>query len=80
MLRVKRSVFYEELKKYGFKRHKTNAYYFIKEDDIEVFVWCTNDEAYKQKQIYLAIPEHTLVVELPSVIYEMISDGIVEVV
>lgn len=77
-LKIKDEFDLKELKNYGFRIEPERAYYFLKENDIEIFIWKSKDKAYKQRHIYIEPDEHIMIIETPSIIFDLIQAGIVE--
>lgn len=79
MLKIKDDIILENLKTLGFKKDKTSTYYNLLEGDIEVFIWINKDDKYfKHRYIYMEASEHTMILELPNIIYKLFQADMIE--
>lgn len=80
MLKLRKGVAMDDLKKIGFKRSPGGLSYYKLTDEYEVFIQRFNGDDYKKNCVYVEIKDYSMILTDLDIFYELIKADLVEVV
>lgn len=69
---------FDKLKDFGFKKEPEKSYYYLSQEDFEIFIWITKGYDYKPRHIYIEVKDYSMILSELEVLYDLIKADLVE--
>ena len=69
---------FERLKDFGFKKEPEKSYYYLSQEDFEIFIWITKGYDYKPRGIYIEVNNYSMILSEFGILYDLIQAGLVK--
>lgn len=68
---------FDKLKDFGFKKEPEKSYYYLTQEDFEIFIWITKGYDYKPRCIYIEVNNYSMILSEFGILYDLIQAGLV---
>ena len=69
---------FERLNELGFKIEPEKSYYYLSQEDFEIFIWITKGYDYKPRRIYIEVNNYSMILSEFGILYDLIQAGLVK--